>query len=133
KGDGDRKLLCHTESIANAAYYVLTVCDDIGLAPLGQVDVTGPLATSIHVRGLLDRRGVYADFLHVGDYKGAAEPLTLVAPSPQTRETLEAVVAQSHRTLVEGMVEGRHLSPQDAERTIDVGVFVGQAAIEAKL
>ncbi len=133
KGDGDRKLLCHTESIANAAYYVLTVCDDIGLAPLGQVDVTGPLATSIHVRGLLDRLGVYADFLHVGDYKGAAEPLTLDAPSPQTRETLEAVVAQSHRTLVEGMVEGRHLSPQDAERTIDVGVFVGQAAIEAKL
>ena len=90
KGDGARKLHCHAEGLSNASYYLLTACDQLVMAPLGSVMMPGPAATPVHLKGLLDKLGVEADFLHVGAFKGAAEPLTRDAPSPEMIETLDA-------------------------------------------
>ncbi|HEV7557698.1 MAG TPA: S49 family peptidase, partial [Kofleriaceae bacterium] len=87
-----KQLRCHADDAANTMYLVLTACQRIGLAPLGQVAITGPAARPIHIKGLLDKLGVQADFIHVGAYKGAAEPLTLDAPSKQMVETLDAIL-----------------------------------------
>ena len=72
-----RGLYCHTEGISNVSYYLLSVCDSIGIAPTGQIVISGVAAMPMHLKGLLDKLNIKADFLHVGDYKGAAEPLTL--------------------------------------------------------
>jgi protease-4 len=124
---------CHTEGIANSGYYVLTACDEIGLAPLGEVMITGAAATPVHVKGLLDQVGVQADFLHVGDYKGAAEPLTREAPSPEMMETLQAIVDETYRTLVAGIVEGRKIDEAAAKAAIDRAIFVDDEAKTASL
>jgi protease-4 len=128
-----KPVACHTESIANAGYIVLTACDRIGLAPLGTVAITGAAATPIHVKGLLDTLGVQAQFLHVGAYKGAAEPLTRDAPSEQMLETLQAIVDGGHGTLVASIVEGRKLSREEAIAAVDEAIFVDDAAVKAKL
>ena len=133
KGDGARRVVCHTEGVSNAAYYVLTACDRIGLAPLGEVSIPGPAATPIHLKGLLDKLGVSADFVHVGAFKGAAEPLTRDAPSAEMIETLEAVVEQSYRTLVAGIARGRGIEVEAAAAAIDRALFVGEQALEASL
>jgi protease IV len=133
KGAGDRRVVCHTEHAANAAYHVLTACDRIGLAPLGEVSISGPAATPVHVKGLLDRLNISADFIHVGAFKGAAEPITREAPSPEMIETLEAIVERSYRTLVEGIEQGRGLDREAAEAAIDRALFVGEQALEASL
>lgn len=132
KGEGAREVVCHSESLGNADYYVATACDRIGLAPLGSVNIPGAASIPIHVKGLMDRLGLRADFLHVGDYKGAAEPLTLDEPSPEMLETLGAIVEQSYLTLREG-IESRGLSEEDAKAAIDRGMFVAQEAKEAGL
>lgn len=131
--DTGKSLRCHTENVSNAAYYVLTACEKIGLSPLGDVAITGAAATPIHVKGLLDRVGVKADFLHVGDYKGAAEPITREAPSAQMLETLGALLDQSYATAVSGLVEGRGLTEADAKSTIDTAMFTADDAVTAKL
>jgi protease IV len=133
KGDGQRRVVCHTEGVANAAYYVLTACDRIGLAPLGDVAIAGPAATPVHVKGLLDKLGVAADFIHVGAFKGAAEPLTRDAPSPEMLETLEAIVEQSYQTLVDGIAGGRRIGRDAATAAVDRALFVGEQALEASL
>lgn len=133
KGDGARKVLCHTERIADAGYLVLTACDRIAIAPLGEVVIPGPSVTPIHVKGLLDRFGITADFLHVGAFKGAAEPLTREAPSPEMLKTLDAIVDRSYRTQIESIVAARKLSEADAIARIDQALFVGQQAIDAGL
>src|SRR5690606_40607373 len=74
KGDGARPVRCHAEEAGNAVYYLLTACDRLVLAPLGGLAIPGPAATPVHVKGLLDKLGMQADFLHIGDFKGAAEP-----------------------------------------------------------
>src|SRR5690606_33858681 len=40
-----KPVVCHTEGIANSGYYVLTACDTVALAPLGDVMITGAAAT----------------------------------------------------------------------------------------
>jgi len=131
--NGERKLHCHTNSAGNLAYFLLSACDRIGLEPLGEVALTGPAATPIHLKGLLDRLGLFADFVHVGAFKGAAEPLTRREPSPAMLETLGAIVDQMYTSLLDALVERRGLTREAAIATIDKAMFFGDAAITASL
>lgn len=123
-----RKLHCHTEQSSNTDYYLLSACDELVLAPVGVVAIPGPAATPIHLKGLLDKLGVQADFLHVGAFKGAAEPLTRDAPSPEMIQTLEAIVGHAHATMVAGIAEGRGKPPEEVSAWIDEALFTPEQA-----
>ena len=128
-----KKLACHTEDASNGTYLVLAACDQIALAPLGQIAITGPAAMPIHVKPLLDRLGVTADFLHVGAYKGAAEPLTRDAPSKEMEETLGAILDRRYQTMVDVIAQERKLPPAQVKALIDTALFPSEQAHAAKL
>lgn len=129
-----KKLYCHTEGAANAGYLLLTACDRIALAPTGDVLLAGPVAMPVHLKGLLDRLGITADFLHVGAYKGAAEPLTRERPSKEMEEVLGAILDQHYATMVAMVAEGRPaLDAVAVKARIDEGLFPAARALEAGL
>jgi protease IV len=128
-----KRLYCHTEGAANAAYVLLTACERIALAPTGEVMLTGPAAMPIHLKGLLDRFGITADFLHVGAYKGAAEPLTRDKPSKEMDETLGAILGRAYATMVDTVAAGRGLAADQVKALIDEAVFPAPRAVAAKL
>jgi protease-4 len=128
-----KQLYCHVENASNTTYLVLAGCDKIGLAPLGSIVISGPAAMPIHVKPLLDKLAVEADFIHVGAYKGAAEPLTRDAPSKEMEETLGAILDQRYQSMVEDIATSRHLDPQAVKGLIDVALFPADAAKQAKL
>jgi protease IV len=128
-----KKLACHTETAANAEYLVLAACEQIGLSPLGDVIVSGPAAMPVHLKGLLAKLGIQADFLHVGAYKGAAEPLTRDAPSDEMKETIGAILDRAYATMVDTIAKDRGLSPDAVEGLIDEALFSAEAAKQAKL
>jgi protease IV len=130
---GGKKLACHTETAMNAEYLVLAACEQIGLSPLGDVVVSGPAAMPVHLKGLLAKLGVEADFLHVGAYKGAAEPLTRDAPSAEMRETIGAILDRAYATMVETIAKDRGLSTDVVEGLIDEALFTAEQARTAKL
>jgi protease-4 len=131
--DAGKKLRCHAERADNATYMVLAACDTIGLAPLGELAIAGPAAMPIHVKPLLDKLGIQADFLHVGAYKGAAEPLTRDAPSKEMEETLGAILDQRYQTLVTSIATDRKLAPDVVKALIDNALFPAEHAKSAKL
>lgn len=131
--DGDRSVYCHITSAAAASYYVVSACDEIALAPTGMVQISGPAAMPIHVKGLLDKLGIRADFVHIGAYKGAAEPLTRDRPSPEMRETLQGILDDTYAVMAEGIAKGRGLDEDKAKALIDQALFQGEAAVEADL
>jgi protease IV len=128
-----KKLACHTEAAANTTFLVMTECDQLGLAPLGEVVLSGPAAMPIHLKGLLDKVGVKADFLHVGAYKGAAEPLTRNAPSKEMLEVLDAILDRRYQTMTDWLVASRHLTADQAKADIDEALFPAPDALAAKL
>ena len=128
-----KKLVCHTEGVSNATYLVLAACERIGLAPLGAIALTGPAAMPIHVKGLLDKLGITADFLHVGAYKGAAEPITRDAPSNEMKETLQGILDRHYATTVEIVAQERKMQPAEVEAIVDTALFPSPQAKAAKL
>jgi protease-4 len=128
-----KKLVCHTEDAANATYLVLAACERIGLAPLGTIAITGPAAMPIHVKPLLDKLGVTADFLHVGAYKGAAEPLTRDAPSDEMRETIQGILDRHYATTVDIIAKDRAMAPAEVQALVDTALFPSPQAKAAKL
>jgi len=128
KGEGARKLHCHAEGLTNTSYYLLTACDELTLVPVGIVTVPGPAATPVHLKGMLDKLGVEPDFLHVGAFKGAAEPLTRDAPSAEMIATLEALVEHAYVTMVSGIAQGRGKTEDEVRGWIDEALFTSEAA-----
>jgi protease IV len=128
-----KTVACHAERSANAGYLVLAACDRIAIAPLGELAITGPAALSVHIKPLLDKLGIQADFLHVGAYKGAAEPLTLDAPSKQTEETLGAILDRRYQTMVDAIAGERKLAPDAVKALIDTALFPSDQAQAAGL
>lgn len=128
-----KQLRCHIENADNAGYLVLTACDSIGIAPLGTIAITGPSAMPIHLKPLLDKFDVRADFIHVGAYKGAAEPLTRDAPSQEMQETLGAILDRRYDTMVETIATARKIDPGVVKGLIDTALFPSDAAKAAKL
>ncbi len=124
-----KKVACHTEDATNAPYLILAACERIGLAPLGQIAIPGPAAMPIHIKALLDKLSITADFLHVGAYKGAAEPLTRDAPSKEMEETLGAILDHRYETMVEVISRDRKLDTAAVKTLIDDALF---PSVEAK-
>ena len=128
-----RAIACYAEAPSNVTYYLLSACNSLGLAPGGEVMVSGVAAMPIHLKGLLDRLGVQADFIHIGAFKGAAEPLTRARPSPEMMQTLGAILDHRYQTLVAGIAQGRHLDPAAVRGLIDTAVFPADDALAAHL
>ncbi len=128
-----KPIVCFGETAMNATYLMMTACDRIGLAPLGEVAIAGPSAMPIHIKPLLDKFGVTADFLHVGAYKGAAEPLTRDAPSKEMEEALGAILDGRYATMVDIVATERKLSPAAVKALIDTGLFPSERAKTEKL
>ena len=128
-----KTVACHAERATNAGYLVLAACDRIAIAPLGDVAITGPAAMPVHIKPLLDKLGIQADFLHVGAYKGAAEPLTLDAPSRQMEETLGAILDRRYQTMVDVIAGERKLAPDAVKARIDTALFPSEQAQAAGL
>jgi protease-4 len=128
-----KRLVCHAEHAHNVDYLVLAACDRVGLAPLGDVVISGPAAMPVHIKSLLDKLGIEPDFLHIGAYKGAAEPLTLDAPSPESSETIGAILDRRYQTMVDAIASERKLAPATAQQLIDTALFPSDHARSAGL
>lgn len=128
-----KKLHCHVEGASNGGYVLLTGCERIALAPTGEIQLSGPAAMPVHLKGLLDELGIAADFLHVGAYKGAAEPLTREQPSKEMEETLAAILDRAYATMVEMVASGRGLEAAAVKGLIDEAVFPADRALSARL
>jgi protease-4 len=126
-------LVCHVENADSGTYLVAAACETVAMAPLGELVLPGPAAMPIHIKGLLDKLGVQADFVHIGDYKGAAEPLTRDAPSPQMLEVLNEILDGRYKTMIDIVAKDRGLDAAAVASLIDTATFSATDAKAKKL
>ena len=114
-------------------YSVAGACDSITMPPAATLELTGVRAEMTFFKSMLDRLGVAAEILQVGEFKGAGEPLTRDSMSPQLRAQYESFVGDLYDQLVERVAADRRLPVERVRELVDVGVFTPQQALEAKL
>ena len=112
---------------------VAAACDTVALPPAATLEITGVRTEVTFFKAMLDKLGVDAEILQVGEFKGAGEPLTRTSMSPQLRAQYEQFVGDLYEQLVERIAADRKLPADEVRSLIDTGVFTPETALEAKL
>ncbi len=128
-----KPVAAHLVSADPVHYAVSLACDSIAMPPAATLEITGVRAEMTFFKSMLDRLGLQAEILQVGEFKGAAEPLTRDGMSPQLRQQYERWIGDLYEQLVEGIAVGRGLPVARVRELVDTGVFTPAAAVEAKL
>jgi protease-4 len=128
-----KPVAAHLVGGAPAQFMLAAACDTITMPPAATLEVAGVRTEMMFFKSLLDRLGVAAEILQVGEFKGAGEPLTRDSMSPQLRAQYESFVGDLYDQLVERIAADRKLAVEKVRELVDVGVFTPEAARAAGL
>jgi len=123
-----KEVVGYATSATNSEYALLCRMDRILMPSAGRLELTGFAAEATALGEGLRKLGVSAQFVRRGDYKTAPELFTHDSVSEIQRQTLEAILEERHRELVETIAAGRKLPPADAAGRIDRGPYSARRA-----
>jgi protease-4 len=119
----------YSEELGNKTALLGSVANHFALMPEADCAFSGIHAESMYFKGLLDRLGVQADVIHIGDFKSFGENFYRTGPSDQAREQEETLLDSVFDGLVRDVATGRKLSETKIRELIDRGTLT---AAEAK-
>jgi protease-4 len=128
-----KKAYAMLETATPADYLIACACDEIVMPETGIVLLPGIHAEATFYKGLLAKLGIEADFIHMGEYKGAGEPFTREKFSEPVRENLTTVIDGLYDDLVTTIVKDRPLSIAQTREIIDTGLLTARKAKELGL
>jgi protease-4 len=114
-------------------YYLASAADRVFLMPTSSLDLTGVASYEMFLRGTLDKLGAFADFVHIGEYKTAANQLTERGFTPEHREMAQSLNRDMYEQLIAAIAEGRKKSEAEIRDLLDQGPFIASQALEAGL
>ncbi len=124
-----KKVLCHLEDASGSAIYVCAGADKILINPAGGVRFAGLSTTYFYFRDLLDKLGIKADFVRIGEHKSAPEAFVRSESTEVSRADKIDMLSQIEREMTYGIATGRKLTPEALRKSIASGPFV---SVEAK-
>ncbi len=114
-------------------YYLASACERINLAPAGDINLLGLLADNLFLRGTFEKLGIEADFVHIGQYKSAAETFTETENTAPAEEALNALLDGYFDQILRGIAEGRKRSPEEVRAWVDGGPYSADEALKLGL
>ena len=130
---GGRAVSYLADPVDTPSYYVASAADEILVAPLVTVGVTGVRTRVNFLRDALDRLGVGAEVVAVSPYKSAGERFTRNDFSEEAREQAQRLVNGRYDELVRAMRESRGLSAEEAHDKIAGAPYGPKDALSARL
>ncbi len=128
-----KKAYAQMETATTANYLIACACDEIVMPETGMVLLPGVRVEGMFYKGLLGKLGIEGDFIHMGPYKAAAEPLMRTKFSPPVRENMNTLVDGLYDQLVTTIVKDRPLSVAQAKEILDIGLMTAREAKELGL
>jgi protease-4 len=129
---GGKKVYAYLESADAKTLITALACDEVGMPEGGEVMLHGIRAEMTFYKDFFDKIHLQADFLQMGDYKGASEPFMRSSMSPQFRKQLETVIDDFFdKSLIDALVKSRPEKKWTAEQVkkwIDEGAFTAKRA-----
>jgi protease-4 len=133
-----KKAIAYTDTfgeIGNGtnAYYLATAFDEIYIQPSGDVTLTGLSFETPFARDAFAKLGVQPRIGQRHEYKNAVNMYTEQGFTAPHREAMEKLLSSIYGQVVNGIAEGRKLTPDEVKALIDQAPLMGQAALDAKL
>ncbi len=128
-----KKVHAVMESARGTQYLLAAACDEIVMPEAGVILLPGVRAEFSYLKDMLDMLGLEADMMHVGAYKGAAEPLTRNSMSEPVRINRTAMVDDLFDQLVSTVAADRQLKIDEVRAIVDRGLLTTTEAKKAGL
>jgi protease-4 len=123
----------YSDSFSNATALLGSAANHFTMMPEGNVSFSGLYAESMYFKGLLDKAGVVADVIHIGDFKSFGEEFYRTGPSDFAKQQQEELIGGIFDQIVGKVAEGRKVPAEKVRSLIDLGTFTPQQAQEAGL
>lgn len=126
-----KRTFVYADSYDTTSYMLASAATNICLLEGGEVFVPGIGFETMFYKGTLDKVGVVADYVQIGEYKGAEEPFTRSQPSEELRGEMEKLVESYYKQVVEGISLHRSIATDKVRRVIDQAILSAPQAKEA--
>ena len=131
--DAGKDVWIYTENLNAKTAQLGAHANHLVLMPAGNVSLTGMFSESLYFKGLLDKVGVTANVVHIGDFKSFGETYYRNGPSApakkQNEELYDALFTQMKTTIA----GGRGIAPGELDKLINQGFISPKQALKAKL
>jgi protease IV len=128
-----KKVLCHLEDAASKALFVCAQADRIAMNPAGGLRFAGIASSYMYFGGTLQKLGVRADFVRIGDHKLAAEQYTMAGGSPVAALDHQELVDKFEEVYLHDVGGGRRIPVQELKARLAKGPFLAAEARAAGL
>jgi len=123
----------YSEKLTNRTALLGSAADHFALMPEADCEFHGIHSESMYFKGLLDKIGVRADVIHIGDFKSFGENFYRTGPSDYALKQQETLIDSIFAQIVRDVAEGRKLKPEEVRALIDDGALTARRAVDAKL
>jgi protease-4 len=117
----------------NRDYFVSTGCSQIWIVPTAPLGITGLMTESTFYRGTFDKLKIVPEFLHIAEYKTAANQYMEKKYTPAHREMAESIMRSTYDQYVDGIAQGRKLETAQVATLLSTGPLTAKEALDAKL
>lgn len=104
-----KKIIAYSEVYTQGAYYLASVADKVYLNPEGALEFKGMKSQTMFFKGALDKLGIEAQIVRVGNYKSAVEPFFTDKMSDKNREQVTAYLNGLYETFLDGIATSRNI------------------------
>lgn len=117
-----KKVYAYVLSAGDAEYLAISACDGIYAAPEAMVQLDGLRSSVMFFGGAAKLLGIQVDVARVGSYKNFPDQFTRFDMSAEQRETIDAYLDTSVKTIAARVEAGRKLTPASWKAITDEGL-----------
>jgi protease-4 len=129
-----RQSVCYLEEATSSVYQACAAADEVWINPAGGVRLAGISTTSIYFRDLLDKIGVFADIVRIGEYKSAPEAFTRSGPTDEAILATGRLLDSNYGHLLGRLTADRGFNdPATTRRVVEGGPYTASEALAAGL
>lgn len=104
-----KPVIAYSEVYSQGAYYLASAANKVYINPQGGLEFKGFSSDLVFFKGALDKLGIEAQIIRVGNYKSAVEPFTNTKMSEYNRQQVTAYVSGLYQTFLEGISKSRNI------------------------
>jgi protease-4 len=123
-----KKVFVYADEYDTDTYTIATGATNICILPGGGVEIPGVSIETMYLKNLFDKLGVKADYVQIGDYKGADEEFTRTGPSPEFRGELNKLMDGLYQQVITGISVNRNLPEDQVKGILDDAILSAQSA-----
>ncbi len=132
RGQG-KKVVCHLEDAGARSLFACAHADRIAMNPAGGLRFAGLANQYFYLGGLLEKLGVRADFVRIGDHKSAAEQFTREHGTKVAEADHAELLREFEKVFLTTVGAGRRIAPDELASRIAKGPFLASEARDAGL